>query len=218
MERSAIREAAPPLVRPGLRSAASGLQREKEAERRQAHVSILRTFRCGARTSGCARLSAFHHGSHQGAFAPFAQLQARFPGTWQDARSCMAAPTGGRRPCALTRALPAPACPSPGKAPPAPAVVPAVVMPEAARERMANPRAGTALAPPCGMPSARPPSIERDSSTVTETETHVNENVTCNSFVIAGLASLFPPGVSALVTPVARSAHANPDFVSLNPG
>jgi len=42
-------------------------------------------------------------------------------------------------------------------APPAPVVVPASVMPEAARERIASPRAGTALAPSCGLPSGRRP-------------------------------------------------------------
>jgi len=50
-----------------------------------------------------------------GALARSAQLQARFPGTWQDVRPCTGAPTGGRRPRAIPRALPAPACPSPGK-------------------------------------------------------------------------------------------------------
>jgi hypothetical protein len=41
----------------------------------------------------------------------------------------------GRRSYALSRALSAPACPSPGKSPPAPVVMPAGVMPEAAREQ-----------------------------------------------------------------------------------
>ncbi len=73
-----------------------------------------------------------------------AQLQARLPGTRQDARSCKLAPTGEQRPCAsscmirksgnrfsekimhhYSRALPAPACPSPGNAPPRPVIVPA---------------------------------------------------------------------------------------------
>ncbi len=35
----------------------------------------------GQGREGCARLSASHRGSCQGAFAPFAQLQARLPGT-----------------------------------------------------------------------------------------------------------------------------------------
>ena len=78
-----------------------------------------------ARTSGCARLSTFHYGSHpSGLVSPRAQLQARLPGTRQDVRSDTPAPTGERRPCVLTRALPAPACPSPGNAPPGPVVVP----------------------------------------------------------------------------------------------
>jgi hypothetical protein len=36
----------------------------------------------------------------KGALAPFAQLQARLPGTRRDAASCKRAPTGGRRRCA----------------------------------------------------------------------------------------------------------------------
>ena len=75
------------------------------------------------------------------AFAPSAQLQARLPGTWQDARSCKPAPTGVQRPHVLTRALPAPACPSPGNAPPGPVVVPVSMMPEAARVRSVSFRA-----------------------------------------------------------------------------
>ena len=69
------------------------------------------------------------------AFGPWAQLQARLPGTWQDVRSGKLAPTGEQRPRVLTRALPAPACPSPGNAPPGPVVVPVSMMPEAARVR-----------------------------------------------------------------------------------
>ena len=75
------------------------------------------------------------------AFGPWAQLQARLPGTWQDVRSCKLAPTGEQRPCVLTRALPAPACPSPGNAPPGPVVVPVSMMPEAARVRSVSFRA-----------------------------------------------------------------------------
>ena len=72
------------------------------------------------------------------AFGPWAQLQARLPGTRQDVRSGKLAPTGERRPRVLTRALPAPACPSPGNAPPGPVVVPVSArscpkLPEAAR-------------------------------------------------------------------------------------
>ena len=103
---------------------------------------------CGAHPAGCARLSAFHRGSRQGAFAPFAQLQARLPGTRsQDALA--------------GRALPVPPCPSPENAPPAPAVVPASMMPEAARVRGANPPAGTALAPPSRIASRTRPTRAR---------------------------------------------------------
>src|SRR5579863_9721473 len=81
---------------------------------------MIRICGCGARLARRARLSAFHHGSCQGALAPFAQLQASLPGT---------------RPldAFAGRALPAPACPSPGKAPPAAALVPQRMMPELLR-------------------------------------------------------------------------------------
>ncbi len=69
------------------------------------------------------------------------QLQARLPGTRQDVRSGTLAPTGERRPRALTRSLAAPACPSPGNAPPGPVIVPANMMPEAARKRSVSFRA-----------------------------------------------------------------------------
>jgi hypothetical protein len=75
------------------------------------------------------------------AFGPWAQLQARLPGTWQDVRSGTVAPTGEQRSRALTRALPAPACPSPGNAPPGPVIVPVSMMPEAARVRRVSFRA-----------------------------------------------------------------------------
>jgi len=86
-----------------------------------------------------------------GPLDPRVQLQAMFPGTRQDVWPGTGAPTGGRRPRALqcvirkkpalgldprvdrfsgkimhhSQALPAPANPSPGKAPPGPVVVPA---------------------------------------------------------------------------------------------
>ena len=61
------------------------------------------------------------------------------------------------------RALPAPACPSPVVAPHGPLVVADRMMPGTARERNANPRAGTALAPVFGCASRTRPSSERDS-------------------------------------------------------
>jgi hypothetical protein len=63
------------------------------------------------------------------------------------------------------RALPALAYPSPAAAPRAPAVIPADMMPKAARERFARPPAGTALAPLSGshLESAL---VERDGGAV----------------------------------------------------
>jgi hypothetical protein len=98
----------------------------------------------GARRASCgrARLSAFHHGSCRRAFARWAQLQARLPGTWQERIVLPSSPQpGGDRLRAAKRALPAPACPSPGNAPPGPVIVPVSVMPKAARERNVSLRA-----------------------------------------------------------------------------
>ncbi len=94
--------------------------------------------RAVSQRAACRRSTAALAGR---ASARSAQLKARLPGTRRDVRSCTAASTGRRRPCVLTRALPAPACPSPGKAPPGPVVVPASMMPEAARERTVSFRA-----------------------------------------------------------------------------
>ena len=43
-----------------------------------------------------------------GQLVPKAQRQAMLPGAFRSVRSCTAAPTGGRKPCAVPRALPAP--------------------------------------------------------------------------------------------------------------
>ncbi len=106
------------------------------------------------------------------AFGPWAQLQARLPGTWQDVRSGTVAPTGEQRSCALTRALPAPACPSPGNAPPGPVIVPVSMMPEAARERSVSfrPRAPHSLRLQ-EYPRPKASFTERDSRTVTQSVT-----------------------------------------------
>ena len=48
----------------------SSFATKKEAERRQTCVANLRAFTGAARTSGCARLSAFHHGSYRQGFRP----------------------------------------------------------------------------------------------------------------------------------------------------
>src|SRR5208283_5345301 len=74
------------------------------------------------------------------------------------------------------RALPAPTCPSPGKAPPAPAIVPESMMPEAARERTVSFRARA----PHSLrfreyPRPKASLDERDSRLVTEVETNVKD-------------------------------------------
>jgi hypothetical protein len=92
--------------------------------------------------AGRARLPALHYGTRQD-FHILARLQASLPGT------------------RFRRALPAFACPSPGKAPPAPAVVPESMMPGTARERFAKPRAGAVLAPLSKVPSRRRPRVSK---------------------------------------------------------
>src|SRR6202795_4924515 len=57
------------------------------------------------------------------------------------------------------RRYPPCACPSPAAAPRAPAVIPADMMPEAARERFARPPAGTAPAPHLQIASGMRPSM-----------------------------------------------------------
>jgi hypothetical protein len=116
---------------------------KREAERRQAHrptsapagaASPLRTSPvCEGGTEGGSPVGVPPRLLPTGV-SPRALLQASLPGTWSG------------------RALPALSCPSPVKAPHAPAVVPERKMPGAARERTANPRAGTALALPSGLP------------------------------------------------------------------
>ena len=171
------------------------------------HEAVLAST--AAHPAGCARLSAFHRGSHQGAFAPFAQLQARLPGTWQERIVHKPAPTGERRRCASKRALPAPACPSPGNAPPAPAVVPASVMPEAARVRGANPRAGTALAPSSGLPPKAVPYVSDIVGIGTEMETNVKRPYLSDhehsSSVGADLVGVIKPNAARVSTTVERA-------------
>ncbi len=125
---------------PTLRSAMTKEKRKRNADRRVQPTSASRD---AARAESAARspigvplrllpswLSALGRNSRPG-----------FLGTWQDVRSGKLAPTGEQRPRVLTRALPAPACPSPGNAPPGPVVVPVSMMPEAARVRSVSFRA-----------------------------------------------------------------------------
>src|ERR1700730_15475958 len=94
-----------------------------DARRRQVYA-----VRATHLLAGRARLPALRSGSHHNLHI-VAQLQARLPGTW------------------VPRGVPALACPSPVEAPHAPAVVPEGMMPKAARERFAKPRAGAAPCP-----------------------------------------------------------------------
>jgi len=96
--------------------------------------AIMRTVRTKEGTER-GRLSAFHHGSCLGASGPFGSASGQ--ASWD-----AAATTAFAR-----RALPVPACPSPVDAPHRPAVVPVGMMPEAARERIVTPPAGTDHAP-----------------------------------------------------------------------
>ena len=52
-------------INPRIKSGDGNDERKKEAERRQTQFINLRIIGCGARSSERARLSAFHHGSHQ---------------------------------------------------------------------------------------------------------------------------------------------------------
>ena len=81
---------------------------------------------------------------------------------------------GGGDLAPLTRALPAPACPSPGNAPPGPVVVPVSMMPEAARERTVSfrPRAPHSLRVR-EYPRPKASVDERDSRLVAEMGTDV---------------------------------------------
>ncbi len=91
-------------------------RQSKEAERRQTRVSLLHLAAKRAPWPGRARLSAFHCGSCQGdSWSPRLSVRPRFPGSVRRVRSLTAAPTGGRRPRASPRVLPAPEkhCPSP---------------------------------------------------------------------------------------------------------
>src|SRR5262249_60553609 len=70
------------------------------------------------------------------------------------------------------------------EAPRRPVVVPVGRVPEAARERVASPRAGAALAPCCGLPAAARPIGRGSEVYVTKKETIVNISVTSlNHFV-----------------------------------
>ena len=130
-------------------------KRKKEAERRQTCSANLRALRARRAPLSLSPLPLAGEG-REGARSPIGvpprllpsglsalgrNSRPGFHGTRQDVRSYKLAPTGEQRSCALTRALPAPACPSPGNAPPGPVIVPVSMMPEAARVRSVSFRA-----------------------------------------------------------------------------
>ena len=155
---------------------ASKEKRRKEAERRQ-------TRRQFAAPAGAARTLrarspvGVHRGSGQGdSWSPRLSIRPCFRETVRSVRSCTAAPTGERRPCASpcmirksgcrfsgkimhhSRALPAPEkrtndCPRPVSTSHAGHSA-GRLMPDAARDRVVSPPAGTALAPLSVLPSA----------------------------------------------------------------
>ena len=149
------------MLLPGLRCASSGLRqkRKKEAERRQTCSANLRALgrlpalslspppRAGR--VGRGRALAYRRSTTAltgRAFGPWAQLQARLPGTWQDVRSGTLAPTGERRPRALDTGVARARLSQSRDAPPGPVIVPVSVMP-AARMRSVSfrPRAPHSL-------------------------------------------------------------------------
>src|SRR5580704_8302577 len=116
---------------PHERQACCCLQiKRREAERRKAQFTGAASFGCGARLAIGAL--AFRRSTAALTEVSRPRLFDFRPGFL------------GRGP---RRRYPPCACPSPADAPRAPAVIPADMMPEAARERFARPRAGTAPAP-----------------------------------------------------------------------
>jgi hypothetical protein len=146
MERSAIREQLRSLnAHPGFHFVQSGLQK-REAERRQTHGDPVRIKRMRRASDGTRSPVGVPPRLLPGGSRPFRSAPGQASCDVARAHDPKTpAPTEERRPALLTRALPAPACPSPGKAPPAPAVIPARMMPEAARERSVSLRARAPL-------------------------------------------------------------------------
>ena len=101
-----------------------------------------------AHPSGCARLSAFHRGSCPRDFRR-QRLSVRpgFRGRGKSARSYALAPTGGRRPCAVKTGVTRPHLSQSSDSTSRAGRSAGRLMPDAARERIAKPPAGTALAP-----------------------------------------------------------------------
>jgi hypothetical protein len=146
IERSAIRDSCDPsspvpdFAEPGIGPvslASSGYKRQRRERNADKRVILPSASTDAARVQrdalACRRSAA---ALAVGAFARWAQLQARLPGTWRERIVLSSSPQpGGERLSAAKRALPAPACPSPGNAPPGPVVMPVSMMPGAAQEQ-----------------------------------------------------------------------------------
>ena len=168
IERSEIRERRfRSTAAPGFRSAQPGLRRKmKEAERRQTQGHNRRILRCGARSFGARTLVGVPPRlSSRGVFHPQGQLQARLPGTWSE------------------RALPAFACPSPGMHLPSRSSCREADT-QAAREQHAKPPAGTAPAPPFGLP---PEGVLQESGI----NSYVIGVVTDVNIIVTAIATIF---------------------------
>jgi hypothetical protein len=122
-------------------------RKDGEAERREARTEAAPAGAARATQGGCCHPLALRARSPLG--APPRLSRRIF-------RSDVAA-SGQVSWDVVRRALPRFSCPSPAEAPRAPVVVPADMMPEAARERTANPPAGTAPAPRSGVPREHVP-------------------------------------------------------------
>ena len=119
--------------------------KEREAERREAHPTMAASYGCRAHPAGCARLSALHRGSRLGDRTPPLSFGPRFT-LWRIVTSGpISAPLR-----AVMRALRTLSAAKLSQTPGRPVIMPAGSMPKAARERIANPRAGAALAPYVG--------------------------------------------------------------------
>jgi hypothetical protein len=102
---------------------------------------------------GHARLSAFHRGSSLGDRTPLLSFRHALPATWSGRTIPKLRTTGFERPCASQRALPAPSCPSPASSSQTGHNAGRACSRSRPGAECIVPRAGTALAPPLGIPS-----------------------------------------------------------------
>ncbi len=151
---------------------------ERSAERRELSWAVRArhgSAPCDRRANASRRSTA----ALARGFRPLAQLQAMLAATW------------------FRRALPAFSHPSAVEAPHAPAVVPEGMMPEAARERIASPRAGAAPRSTIRIASGMRPSVSE-----TKSNRNTNGDESQVSSLIWGQASRFWLGNCPLNCPL----------------